>query len=257
MVVANPEDKARIKAGLMSKTSAYKKRVKEDRPSKAIGTISFKFDKDPQTGQSRLVSAEWVADTMTHSIAEWISMGTCRRDPNAVCELTPWQLGQDVLNMLPTKPGEKFLYAEGEEDGEGGHWVTHKPFPQVRCYERSVPDFQRSFDEALDDEREALNEEQETEIVNSIVGDWVSITDEQAVWRAITISQFDGKVPDSWWGYGTRVRPAEVVYIKSKGKVIIDGTAKTVEALLRALKTFTKPDNNAIMPIYDVNRMSA
>merc|ERR1719343_895781 len=55
MVVASEEDKRKIKEGMLSKTKADKKRVREDRPSIAIGKIVFEFDKDAN-GESRMVS---------------------------------------------------------------------------------------------------------------------------------------------------------------------------------------------------------
>mmetsp|Transcript_129037 Transcript_129037/g.413425 ORF Transcript_129037/g.413425 Transcript_129037/m.413425 type:complete len:1143 (-) Transcript_129037:43-3471(-) len=276
MVIADPKDKQKIKDGLLSKTQAFKKRVKEDRPSIAVGKIHFTFDRDPTTGASRLDSAKWVADEQSYSVAEWIGAGTCRRDPNnaVLAELTAWQLGPEVLAMLPTKPGEQWDFAEGEDDGEGGHWVTHKPFPQIRRCDLSIKEFQRNFNEALGDEQDQLRDEQNIDFLRRTVGSWVSVTEGQAIWRAAAAGQCESKAPDHFWHYrvgpswrqsgssGPRapdchiVRPAEVIFLKRKGKVIIDGPSDVVEALLRPLKTFTKPDDNALMPIYDVVTMS-
>ena len=52
------------------------------------------------------------------------------------------------------------------------------------------------------------------------------------------------------------LRPAEVVYIKSKGKVIVDAPPKVMEAIIRALKTFTRPVDTAVLPIYDLIKIS-
>merc|ERR1712194_621261 len=260
MVVESEDDKRKIKEGSLSKTKAFKKRVREGRPSKAIGTILFKFDTDPTTGESRMVSSQWVADEQSHTIADWIGMGTCRRDPDdPKAELTPWQLGPDVLQMLPTKPGEKF-YVEGEDDGEGGHWVTHKPFPQIRRCPLTTQEFQRTFDDALMDERHALEEEHRLDLVRKMLGSWLSVTDNQAIWRATCGSQCENveqKALDSAWGYGRMKRPTEVIFLKRKNKVVVDGPQDVVDALIRALKTFTKPDDNAVKPIYDVVKMGA
>lgn len=257
MVIESEEDKRKVKEGTLSKTKAFKKRVKEDRPSIAIGKIRFEFDKDPETGNDIMSSANWVADQESYPIAEWIAMGSCRRDQNSAVqvELTPWQLGPDVLSMLPTKPGEQF-YFEGEADGEGGHWVTHKPFPQVRRCAMEPSEFIMQFNESLSDEQDALKEEQHFDLLRRTVGSWVSVTEKQAMWHACAATQSEAKVPDRVWGTRKIQRPAEVVYLKNRGKVVVDGPPDVVEALLRALKTFTKPDDNAVMPIYDLAKIS-
>jgi hypothetical protein len=38
----------------------------------------------------------------------WIKMGSCRRDQSSAqaTEVTPWQLGPDVMSMLPKRPGQ-------------------------------------------------------------------------------------------------------------------------------------------------------
>jgi len=264
MVIATDEDKRKVKEGTLSKTKAPKKRVREDRPSVAIGMIRFEFDKDPETGNDFLSSAAWVHDRDDKRTDEWIGMGTCRRDMknSHSCELTPWQLGPDVLAMLPTKPGEQF-YFEGEDDGEGGHWVTHKPFPYIRRCTVGTKDFKLQFNEALSDEQDALKEEFKFDTLQRIIGSWVSLTESQAIWRVAAATQCDAKVPDLLWARGARSdlpkiqRPAEVVFLKSKGKVLVDGPPDVVDVLIRVLKTFTKPDDNAVMPIYDLTRISA
>lgn len=273
-VIASEQDKKKVEAKQLSQTKAFKKRVREDRPSKAVGKIRFEFEQD-EDGNEQISSAKWVADEKSFTVAEWIGMGTCRRDPNALPELTPWQLGPDVLEMLPWLPGEQFTWAEGEADGEGGHWVTHKPFPMIRRCDMSTTEFKDVFEEVLNDEMAALKEEgtpEDMERAMSIAGSWVSLTEKQAIWRGTAATQCETKVPDFLWGsqvgQGSRAagqsgqrsiqRKAEVVFLQGPGKVIIDGPAEVTEVLLRAIQhreNFTKPDNNAVMPIYDIKRM--
>jgi len=274
MVIDKPEDKQAVKEGRLSKNKAFKRRVREDRPSRAVGIIRFEFEKDGETGEDVITSARWTHDAESHSIAEWIQLGTCRRDPNSCPELTPWQLGPDVLEMLPVKPGEMFLH-EGEYDGEGGHWVTHKPFPNIRRYHQDTWDFQRQFNEAIADEQSALEEEKKDWVLKHCVGTWRSVTDKQAIWVTHSTNQCPLKslhglqsdsvvrqLEGSRRRYATdrstfsMQRPAEVVYIRSKGKVIVDAPPEVMEAIIRALKTFTRTDDNAVMPIYDLNKIS-
>lgn len=263
MKIASEEDKQRVARNELSKTKAPKVRVREDRPSKAVGRITFEFATEPSTGQDYLDKALWTMDSKSQAIEKWIEMGSCRREPSRA-ELTPWQLGQDVLQMLPTKPGEKFTF-EGEDDGEGGHWVTHKPFKQVRRCNLETRDFKVQFTEALSDEQDQLKHEQNNALLAHVVGSFVSVTANQAIWRATAAMQFDGKDPNKSWArdhrYGSGAakgiqRSAEVIYLKNKGKVLFDGTPRVVEALLRVLKTFTKTDDVAVMPIYDVSKIS-
>jgi len=255
MVIGNDEEKRKVEQGKLSKTKAYKKRVREERPSKAIGRIRFDFEKDAESGNDIVTKAQWNADADTFTIAEWIQMGSCRRDPHAgmLAELTPWQLGPDVLSMLPTRPGEQFYY---DPDGEGGHWVTHKPFPNIRRCVLEPEDFRKQFTEALNDEQDALKEEGNESLMNRVNGVWVSVTSAQAVWRTTAALQFDAKVPDKVWCRKVLQRPTEVAYIKSKGKVVLDGPADVTEVLHRVLKPFTKLDDNAVMPMYDLSKIS-
>jgi hypothetical protein len=252
MVIDSAEQKQLVKDKKLSKTKAFKKRVKEERPSKAVGKIRFEFD-----GVGQLSSARWVKDDKDFTIAQWIRMGSCRIDPNRPdpISLTEWHLTHEVLTMLPTKPGEKF-YFEGEADGEGGHWVTHKPFPQIRRTTMDTREFAAQFNEALSDEQDALGDEQQVELQRQIVGSWVSITEAHAIWRSVSATQCEDKVPDSLWGKNKIKRPAELAYIKGKAKVVVDGPSKVVEAIIRALGKFTKPDDYAVTPIYDVSKIS-
>jgi len=212
-----------------------------------------------------LTQAKWVADTDSYSIADWIGMGTCRRDPNACMELTPWQLGPDVLELLPFRPGERIVYSEGFDDGEGGHWVTHRPYPNIRRCNVEVPEFQRLFDEVIIEEQTALEEEDKLELQRRLRGVWVAVDNDRAIWRGSSASQCPFKMLPALKGeYAARKgrwqmqRPVEVVYLRKKEKIIVDGPQEEVDAVLRALKQsdFSQPDNNAVMPIYDLEKMS-
>jgi len=257
MVVKNAEDKERIKKGELSKNSAFKVRVIESRPSIAVGRINFKFQKDDD-GVDRLAEAKWVQDEKSMERSEWIRRGSCRLDqanPEST-KLTPWQLGPEVMKMLPKKPGEKY-YRESED--EQGVFSTHVPYPNVLRCALSVKDFAMKFDEQLDDEMDALRDDGELELRERIAGQWVSITEDQATWRAPAAKQFAAyKFPDWHWGVGSNqlLRPAEMVFIKKRGKVIVDGPDDVRKALIRVLKMCrTEPDDNPIMPVYDVNQM--
>lgn len=89
----------------MSKTKAMKRRVRENRPLKAIGRIRFEFATDPESNKDIVTNAQWNADATSFSIAEWIEMGSCRRDPNSAekNQVTPWHIGPDVRSMLPMR----------------------------------------------------------------------------------------------------------------------------------------------------------
>ncbi|CAJ1457683.1 unnamed protein product [Effrenium voratum] len=114
------------------------------------------------------------------------------------------------------------------------------------------------WDEQLAEEMDALEEEMEPELRVRIAGQWVSITEDQAIWRAPAVTQFPDKFPDWDWGVGSYklLRPAELTYIRKKGKIILDGPKDVLEPLLRVLALCrTEPDDHPIMPIYDVTKM--
>jgi len=143
--------------------------------------------------------------------------------------------------------------------------VTHKPFPNIRRCNLETREFQRHFSEAIREEQNALEEEQREDLFKRIIGTWVSVNKKQAIWRAHIASQCPFKslpclraneVARKQGSPWNMQRPVEVVYLKTKGKVIIDGPAEVVEAVRRALKGFTRPDDNAVMPIYDVAKIS-
>ena len=263
MKIANEAEKRAVDAGTMSKTKAKKVRVKENRVCKAVGVIRFKFDKDPYTGDTTLMEARWIKDKDSMPVWEWILKGSCRRDPNNLPELTPWQVGPEALKFLPLKAGEK-LVQEGLDDGEGGHWVTHRPFPTIRRFKGSPKEFIEKFQEHWQIEIDALRESEEHELMQELLGSFVHIDDDQVVWRGYSQKQFDGKIPDFEWGSERSLikRRAEVVFLVNKNKIIVDAWDKTVtEALInRVLKPdrtkWTEPDDNPIVSIYDVKHMS-
>ncbi|CAJ1453177.1 unnamed protein product, partial [Effrenium voratum] len=220
MVVKDPGDREKIKRGELSKNSAFKVRITEGRPSRAVGRLDFTFRKD-EDGQDVLEDARWVADERSYTRAEWIKMGSCRRDQNSqeATEITPWQLGPDVMKMLPKKPGEKY-YREYDENLEG--FTTHVPYPNIMRCSLPTREFVDIWDEQLAEEMDALEEEMEPELRVRIAGQWVSITEDQAIWRAPAVTQFPDKFPDWDWGVGSYklLRPAELTYIRKKGKIM-------------------------------------
>eukprot|EP00439_Symbiodinium_sp_Y106_P027720 s2643_g3.t1 len=288
MVVKDPEDKARIKRGELSKNSAFKVRVVEGRPSKAVGRINFKFAKDDD-GVDRLVEAAWVQDEQSVERSEWIRLGSCRLDQGDLesTRMTPWQLGPDrqgvvdVMELLPKKPGEKY-YRESED--ESGIFKTHVPYPNILRCALSVKHFVAKFDEQLYEEMEALHGEGEFDLRQRIAGQWISITEDQALWRAPAARQFANKFPDPrewhctkqntsgllaasccslltkdwYWGMNSKqlLRPAEMTYLQHKGKLIVDGPDDVRTALIRVLKLCrTELDDNPIMPVFNPEKM--
>lgn len=253
-VIESEREQKLVKEGKMSKNKAQKKRVREDRPSVAVGRLRFEFGKD-EAGADCITRAFWDRHRGSMSTNDWIKYGTCRRDPNNLPDLTEWRLAKEVIEMLPTKPGESF-FPEGEADGEGGHWVTHKPLPLVRRFVGTTAEFVKQFNQFYKDELDALQDDGETHLVEKIIGTFVHISAQQAIWRTMSSAQCENKVPDPFWGTRRMQRPAEVIYVQKKGKVLVDGPKDSVEALLRALRNISKTDDNAIMPIYDLNKIS-
>jgi len=256
MVVKDPEDREKIKRGELSKNSALKVRVTEERPSRPVGRIEFKFEKNADDVDV-LVDAKWVANEKSYEKCEWIKMGSCRRDQSSAqaTEVTPWQLGPDVMSMLPKRPGERY-YREYEDDQ--GTFTTHVPYSNIVKCTLTPAEFARNWDDKLSEELEALAQEQEFDLQRRIAGQWVCITDEQAIWRAPASQQFADKFADWDWGARTRklARPAELIYIHKKGKVLLDGPDDVTAPLLRVLNDCkTEPDDFAIMPVYDKTKM--
>eukprot|EP00435_Cladocopium_sp_Y103_P061195 s321_g22.t2 len=256
MIVKDPEDREKIKRGELSKNSAFKVRVTEERPSRPVGRIEFKFEKN-ENDIDVLVDAKWVANEKSYEKCEWIKMGSCRRDQSSAqaTEVTPWQLGPDVMSMLPKRPGERY-YREYEDDQ--GTFTTHVPYSNIVKCTLTPAEFARNWDDKLSEELEALAQEQEFDLRKRIAGQWVCITDEQAIWRAPASQQFADKFADWDWGArtGKLARPAELIYIHKKGKVLLDGPDDVTAPLLRVLNDCkTEPDDFAIMPVYDKTKM--
>ena len=224
-----------------------------------MGTIEFTFKKDLETGQPTLASADWTADAASHPIDDWIKKGSCRLDANSFPDLTPWYMGQEVIQMLPKKSNEDFFFEQGEADGEGGHWMTHRPYPNIRrCKERlDTRAFKQHFDEVLSEEQQALEAEGRSDLMRRLVGSWTTVTSKQVIWRTTAAMQTDNAtVVSDQKGQQIRLkRGAEVIFLHAQQKIIVSGPNEVAEAILRALKEFTKPDDNAIMPIYDIKRM--
>eukprot|EP00403_Amphidinium_massartii_P046236 CAMPEP_0178464116 /NCGR_PEP_ID=MMETSP0689_2-20121128/50678_1 /TAXON_ID=160604 /ORGANISM="Amphidinium massartii, Strain CS-259" /LENGTH=1109 /DNA_ID=CAMNT_0020091011 /DNA_START=121 /DNA_END=3451 /DNA_ORIENTATION=+ len=255
-VIATEEDKKKVEQKLLSKSKAPKRRVRENRPSKAVGIIEFVFKRNVDGGGGEDCEGTWVADKDSHTIAEWIAMGTCRRDPHNPPELTPWQLGPDVLKILPKTADAHRL--EGQD--------THKPFPNIRIYDKGDRDpelFKLEFDEALDTERDCLEESQTVEDENlrqRLNGSWIQVDQHQALWR--TLPQPAGLyVRDRLAPRQQRARRQSEVWYNSKtAKVIATGPPEMVEVLIRVLSStegFTKADDNPIMPLIDIGKLSA
>jgi len=258
MVVKDPEDREKIKRGELSKNSAFKVRVTEERPSKAVGRIDFRFEKGLD-GYDSLVHAQWVANESTYPRSEWIRMGSCRRDQSSVTtmDLTQWQLGPDVMAMLPKKPGEKY-YRESEDDS--GTFSTHVPYTNIMKCTLTAAEFMATWDEQLAEELNALDEEMNYELQRRIAGSWISVTETQALWRTPPEYQFADKFPD--WDWGVRNgkpklhRPAELIYLVKRGKVVLDGPEDLLFPLIRVLKNCrTDSDDHPIMPVFDTNKM--
>ena len=200
-------------------------------------------------------------DNQSMPVSEWILKGSCRRDPNNLSELTPWQNGRDAFKFLPLKPGEK-LVQEGLDDGEGGHWVTHRPFPNIRRFKGSSQEFINKFEEQLQFEIDALREDQEFELMQELWGSFVHKNCKQVIWQGCAHHQFADKIPEFEWGRRrSRIkRRPQVIFLVRQQKIIVESWDKTVtETLVGVLKPdraiWTEPDDVAIMPMYEVRHM--
>ncbi len=259
MVITDEAQKQQVKDGIISKTKARKTRLVENRPSKAVGTIEFTFQKDPETDQPTLAAAEWTADAESHPINDWIQKGSCRLDANSFPDLTPWYMSQEVIQMLPKKSSEDFFFEQGEADGEGGHWMTHRPYPNIRrCKERlDTQAFMLQFEEMVNEEQLALDTESRSDLVKRLIGTWTNVTNQQAIWRTLAATQTDNAtvIYDKKGQQIQLKRGAEVIFLQAAQKLIVSGPKDVTESILRAVQEFTKPDDNAIMPIYDIKCM--
>eukprot|EP00933_Yihiella_yeosuensis_P017521 TRINITY_DN14607_c0_g1_i1.p1 TRINITY_DN14607_c0_g1~~TRINITY_DN14607_c0_g1_i1.p1 ORF type:complete len:569 (-),score=96.13 TRINITY_DN14607_c0_g1_i1:112-1779(-) len=257
MVIKNEEDKIAVKKGDLSKNKAFKTRVIENRPSVAVGKILFKFEKDPATNKEILVSSQWTHDEKSMEKWEWIHQGSCRREHTAANpqELTAWQLGPDVLKQLPKTPGQKYNFEEGDDQ----NMATHRPYPNIRICQLDIATFQNKFSDSLTEEQDALEEELQEALRQSLFGAWISVTRDKALWRTAASLSCAVTDPSEHWGRGDgRVlrRQAEVLYLQKTGKIIIDGPRDIVAALIRAVSPWTEADDYDIMPVYDVEAIS-
>ena len=104
-------------------------------------------------------------------------------------------------------------------------------------------------------------QEQDYLLRAKIAGQWLFIDDHQAIWRAPAVEQFADKFPDWNWGLGSGKslkRPAELIYVRQKGKLVLDGPEDVLEPLLRVLKLCrTEMDDLAILPKYDPHNMES
>ncbi|CAE8652402.1 unnamed protein product [Polarella glacialis] len=254
-VIKDPEDKRKVAAKVLARSKAFTTRVKENRISKAIGVIRFEFEKHPETGEDRLKEARWVKDEDSMSKSDWIRQGSCRRDMTSSSQtaMTPWQLGPEVLAMLPRKPGEKY-YMEGE--GEDRCWATHRPYPNIRRCQLEPNKFKEQFLANLATEQDALLVEN-PDLRSRLFGAWIAGEPAtRAVWRTTAARQCNSKVPDWLWGRGRIRRPTEVMYSTKTGKIMVDGPDEEVSAIIRALEDFTEPDDHPIMPLFDIELMN-
>ncbi len=110
----------------------------------------------------------------------------------------------------------------------------------VRNYCKDTQTFRDEFSEALEEEQGALP----ADIAVRLVGKWVICSDMQATWRTVAATQVGHHkmLPAS----RTRLvrRPLEVIYIKSKGKVIVDGPEDLQDIVVNSvLSKFTQPDD--------------
>lgn len=176
-------------------------------------------------------------------------------------------LERKTCRVSPSE-GEKY-YRESEDDQ--GIFNTHDAYPNIMRCSLSTWDFQQLWDNQLADEMDALAEEifkavalahvpQESdyELREKIAGQWLFIDKDQAIWRAPAGKQFGDKFPDWDWGLGSGkiTRPAELIYVRQKGKLVLDGPIEVLDPLLRVLKhCHTEPDDLSILPKYDTKRM--
>eukprot|EP00929_Paragymnodinium_shiwhaense_P060861 TRINITY_DN30384_c0_g1_i3.p1 TRINITY_DN30384_c0_g1~~TRINITY_DN30384_c0_g1_i3.p1 ORF type:complete len:321 (-),score=73.67 TRINITY_DN30384_c0_g1_i3:510-1472(-) len=251
--VISADDKARIAAGEISQTKAFKKLVKEGRPSKAIGVIEFEWEVDVETDTDKFKSSRWIHDDQSLDRTKYLEKGTCRRDANNYPPLTEYSINQDVLTLLKKakKSGEEFT---ADLDG---NYSTHKPFDNILKVDREgleVSKFVQDFNEALEVEQEVL-ESRQSDVLEDVKGTWVCKTARQGIWRSCAASQtgfdVDEKVPDKNWNVKKLRRPTEVVYLRSKGKVIINGSRDAVATMRYVLKDMTTRDDNHVVSKLD------
>ena len=83
-------------------------------------------------------------------------------------------------------------------------------------------------------------------MTEKLMGTWTSVSSKQAKWKTVSSHQCQGKTRGSYWGKNHLKRPVEVLFLQSKGKVLVDAPKndddEVLEALLRALKKFMELD---------------
>lgn len=223
--VARDEDLKRIEDGEISKNQAAKRGYHrlQYRPAKAVGVIRFDFTTSEQGYEE--VSAKWIKHERDHSIKEWIQMGSCRRcDPSV--QLTPIAGFNDL------------------------------PFPNIRRCRLSVSEFQQQFTESLQSWKERADAWQ-SQLADYLAGSFVDATAEQVVWRSAVCKQGTlGQEVEAprWYDRLLQIptdrrltRPTEVVFLKSTGKVIVDGPEQAKQCLLGLLESFTDPDDTLVV----------
>lgn len=131
----------------------------------------------------------------------------------------------------------------------------------------STNEFMKRFSEELSTEFDHFNDLAVSDPIYKRmsqwhVGSWILVRKHQAIWRTHSEVQWDGHVPDEHWGKGRIQRPAEVVFLAGKdkdtpAKVIIDcGVHEVQENFIMMMKRWTMPDDQDLMPLYDLEKIS-
>ena len=94
----------------------------------------------------------------------------------------------------------------------------------------------------------ALRDDEEYDLIGELMGSFVHIDEDQVVWRGYSQKQFEDKIPDYEWGR-ERSRIRHRAWDKTVTEVLINRVLKSDKS------RWTEPDDNAIMPIYDVTQM--
>ncbi|CAE7421501.1 unnamed protein product, partial [Symbiodinium necroappetens] len=229
------EEKAKVERGEMAKGKAAKKRVKENRYSKAVGELLFTFEADVATGgqEDKIVSARW-QNTDSRSIAQWIQMGSCRLDmsdpertqPTQVC---PTREGKRLLRKLKRKRESDGFDFELEISSDEEGYALKTPHPSVRRCKLPTLEFVKLFDEQLEGEVDDLELDQEDgnkELAKVLKGSWISVTPDQALWRGPASEQSKAKClgwMPSWFNN------------QDVGKIFVDGPTRTKQFILDIL----------------------
>ena len=143
------------------------------------------------------------------------------------------------------------------------------PFPNIKRCKLSTEEFVKKFDEHLAGELQSLESEEDADnraLASQLNGTWITVTQEQAVWRGPGYIQSVAKslcrLPH--WAYTTaerQSRPLELVYIRNPkgydaGKILVDGPGDAQRTLCDMLRYCgTKYDDLPMVPRYDVTKM--